>query len=188
VVHLPAAPPSGPSADLSADSCAVQPGDLHAELTQQLQRLRGELSQSILARDPRDLSRQPDPNQLDTEWALFQQRLQGQQRRMALSVEALRGHVRQRMASCTPAMAQLATLDAAMEPLFGSREQRLLATTLPTCLRARFTALRQAARLTDTPDDLRWLQTFAAEFEQVLLAELELRLQPVMGLIEALEA
>jgi len=164
---------------------ADQPAELHAELQPALQRVRSVLSQSILARDP---SHQPDSEALDTEWALFHQRLHDQQRRMALSVDALRSHVRQRMAASTPALAQLAALDAAMEPLFGAREQRLLATTLPALLKARFGALRQAARLTDTPEDLRWLQTFAAEFEQILLAELELRLQPVTGLIEALEA
>ena len=162
-----------------------QPAELHAEFQQALQRLRSVLSQAILARDP---LHRPDPNDLDTEWALAHQRLQDQQRRMSLSVDALRGHVRQRMAASTPALAQLAALDAAMEPLFGEREQRLLATTLPTLLKARFGALRQAARLTDTPEDLRWLQSFAAEFEQILLAELELRLLPVTGLLEALEA
>lgn len=161
------------------------PADLHAEFQQALQRVRGVLSQSILARDP---SHRTDPNDLDTEWALFQQRLHDQQRRMALSVDALRSHVRQRMASSTPALAQLAALDAAMAPLFNEREQRLLATTLPALLKAHFTSLRRAAGLSDTPEDLRWLQTFAAEFEQILLAELELRLLPVTGLIEALEA
>ncbi len=169
VVHLP----------------ADQPAELYAEFQQALQRVRGVLSQSILARDP---LHRPDPHDLDTEWALFHQRLQGQQRRMALSVDALRSHVRQRMAAATPALAQLAALDAAMEPLFGEREQRLLAATLPALLKARFGALRQSARLTDIPENLRWLQTFTAEFEQILLAELELRLQPVTGLIETLEA
>jgi hypothetical protein len=172
---------AAPAVCLAAD----QPAQLHAEFQPALQRVRGVLSQSILARDP---SHRPDPNDLDTEWALFHQRLQDQQRRMSLSVDALRGHLRQRMAASTPAVAQLAALDAAMEPLFGEREQRLLATSLPALLKARFTALRQAARLTDTPDDLRWLQSFAAEFEQILLAELELRLQPVTGLIETLDA
>ena len=172
---------AAPVVQLSAD----QPAELHAECQQALQRVRGVLSQSIMARDP---SHRPDLNDLDTEWALFHQRLHDQQRRMALSVDALRGHVRQRMAAATLDLAQLAALDAAMELLLGAREQRLLATTLPAFLKARFGALRQAARLTNTPEDLRWLQTFAAEFEQILLAELDLRLQPVTGLIEALEA
>ena len=54
-------------------------------------------------------------------------------------------------------------------------------------LKTRFVALRQqAADPSDTAaDDLRWLQTFGNEFEQTLLAELDLRLQPVIGLIES---
>jgi hypothetical protein len=113
---------------------------------------------------------------------------------MELSVEALRGHARQALALCTPELVQLAALDAAMEPLLAGREQRLL-NSLPALLKVRFLALRQQAALIQladkpdrTPDDLPWLQTFADEFEQTLLAELDLRLQPVTGLIESLQA
>jgi hypothetical protein len=104
---------------------------------------------------------------------------------MELSVDALREHMRQQLAQSTPAMAQLAAIDAVMDGFFGGREQRLLS-TLPAFLKARFAALRQDAAASETPDDLRWLQRFAAEFEHTLLAELDLRLQPVAGLIEAL--
>ena len=164
----------------------VEPQPLHAALQQELQRVRAVLTQSITACDA---SHQPDPNELDIEWALFHQRLNDQQRRMELSVEALRGHVRQALAQATPELAQLAALDAAMEPLLAGREQRLLG-SLPAFLKARFVALRQqAADLSDpAPDNLRWLQTFANEFEQTLLAELDLRLQPVIGLIESIPA
>lgn len=159
---------------------------LHTALQKELQRVRAVLTQSITARDA---SHQPNPNELDIEWALFHQRLNDQQRRMELSVEALRGHVRQALAQSTPELAQLAALDAAMEPLLAGREQRLL-NALPAFLKARFFALRQqAASPSDTaPDDLSWLATFAHEFEQVLLAELDLRLQPVIGLTESLQA
>ena len=164
-------------------SAAAALGALQAPLQGELQRVRGVLTQSITARDA---AHPPDPNALDLEFALMQQRLNEQQRRMEMSVDALRGHVRQKMAQTTPALAQLASLDASMAPMLAGREQRLLA-QLPTFLKARFQSLRQAAAASDTPDDLRWLQGFAAEFEQLLLAELDLRLQPVTGLIEALE-
>lgn len=157
---------------------------LHTALQQELQRVRAVLTRSIAMRDA---SHRPDPDDLDIEWALFHQRLGDQQRRMALSVEALRGHVRQALAQTTPELAQLAALDAAMAPLLAGREARLL-NTLPAFLKARFAALRQQATdPSDTAtDDLRWLLTFAHEFEQTLLAELDLRLQPVIGLIESL--
>nr|WP_291008979.1 DUF3348 family protein [Hydrogenophaga sp.] len=159
---------------------------LHTALQRELQRVRAVLIQSITARDA---SHRSDPNELDIEWALFHQRLNDQQRRMELSVEALRGHVRQALGQSTPELAQLAALDAAMEPLLAGREQRLLG-SLPAFLKARFVALRQqVADPSDTaPDDLHWLQTFANEFEQTLLAELDLRLQPVIGLIESIPA
>lgn len=163
----------------------VDPATLHATLRAELERVRAVLTRAITTRP----AHKPDPNDLDTEFALFQQRLGDQQRRMELSVDALREHVRQQLAQSTPAMAQLAAIDAVMDGCFGGREQRLLS-QLPAFLKARFVALRQAAARTDVPDvpdDLRWLQRFATEFEQTLLAELDLRLQPVTGLIESLD-
>ena len=162
----------------------VEPAALHATLRAELDRVRAVLTRSITTAP----AHKPDPNDLDTEFALFHQRLGDQQRRMEMSVDALREHVRQQLAQSTPVMAQLAAIDAVMDGFFGGREQRLLS-QLPSFLKARFAALRREAALArdpDTPDDLRWLQTFAAEFEQTLLAELDLRLQPVTGLIEAL--
>jgi hypothetical protein len=181
---------SAQSAVAAAGTAAAQrarpgaaPGDLHAALLAELQRVRSVLSQSIQARDA---AHQPDPNDLDTEFAFFHQRLIDQQRRMELSADALRGHVRQRLAESTPAHAQLAALDQQMEQLFGGREQRLLG-GLPSFLRARYQALRRQAAASGPPHDLAWLRSFEAEFEQLLLAELDLRLQPVTGLIEALD-
>lgn len=159
------------------------PAALQQALQEELQRVRVVLTQSILARDP---AHKPDASDPDTGFALFHQRLNEQQRRMELGVDALRVHVRQQLARSTPGMAQLAALDERMEQLFGGREQRLL-TSLPAFLKARYQTLRQEAAASGTPEDLRWLETFEAEFEQTLLAELDLRLQPVTGLIESLD-
>jgi murein DD-endopeptidase MepM/ murein hydrolase activator NlpD len=153
---------------------------LHAALRAELERVRSGLVRSIAAA----AAHRPDPADPDTELALILQRLGDQQRRMELAIDALRDHVRQQLAQSTPAMAQLAAVDAVMDKLFGGREQRLLA-GLPAFLKARFATLRREAAAPASPP---WLQTFGAEFEQLLLAELELRLQPVTGLIESLEA
>lgn len=163
----------------------TDPVALHARLTAELERVRGVLTRSITTA----ASHTPDPGDPDTELALYQQRLGDQQRRMEMAVDGLREHVRQQLAQSTPAMAQLAAIDAVVDGFFGGREQRLLS-SLPAFLRARFAALRREAaqaRDPDTPDDPGWLQRFAAEFEQTLLAELDLRLQPVTGLIESLD-
>jgi len=176
-------------AGIAAAGRSVQPAPaaevaaLQQRLQAELQRVRSVLTASITARDA---SHQPDPNDLDLEFALLHQRLNDQQRRMELSVDALRGHVRQQLARCSPQHAQLAALDQQMEQLFGGREQRLL-TGLPAHLKARYQTLRREAAASDTPVDLAWLRRFEGEFEQTLLAELDLRLQPVTGLIEALD-
>ena len=163
-----------PAAELAA---------LQQRLQAELQRVRSVLAASITARDP---SHRSDANDLDLEFALLHQRLNDQQRRMELSVDALRGHVRQQLARAAPALARLAALDQQMEQLFGGREQRLL-TTLPAHLKARFGALRREASASGAPHDLAWLRRFEGEFEQLLLAELDLRLQPVTGLIDSID-
>ncbi len=185
-IGLHTAPSAVAAAGVAAARRARPPapaGELQASLQAELQRVRSVLGQSITTRDP---GHKPDPNDLDTEFAFFHQRLNDQQRRMELSVDALRGHVRQRLAQSTPAHAQLAVLDQQMEQLFGGREQRLLA-GLPAFLKARYQALRRQAAASENPQDLAWLRGFESDFEQALLAELDLRLQPVTGLIESLD-
>jgi hypothetical protein len=103
---------------------------------------------------------------------------------MDMSIEALRAHVRQSLARASPRLAQLAALDAALDSLLvGAREQRLLA-QVPAFLERRFEQLRPADPTDD--DDGRWRTLFEQEFQAVLRAELDLRLQPVIGLLDAL--
>ena len=147
-------------------------------LQAELERVRAVLTQSIRTRDARH---HPDPDELDTEFAFCLQRYQEQQRRLEMSVDALRGHVRQTLTQGTPRLAQLAALDATLAQMLGGREQRLL-NNLPNFLRARFTELRRQPLTTEQ----NWLATFNTELEQTLLAELDLRLQPVVGMIETL--
>ncbi len=115
----------------------------------------------------------------DTEFAPHHQRYLDQQRRMEMAIDALRGHVRQTLAATSPRLAQLAALDATLEPMFGAREQRLLA-GVPAFLKAHLAQLHHAQ-----PEE--WPPLFEQAFQQTLLAELDLRLQPVLGMIEALD-
>ncbi len=170
-------------------------------LADEVQRVRATLTQSILAVEPV----QPPRGRADhsaqgalaapalpidpvAEFAMLHQRYVEQQRRMEMSVDALRSHARERLASASPELAQLAALDGVMEQMLGGREQHLLS-TVPSFLKKRFEQLRRQATSEDTEVPARqpaWLGQLAAEFQQALLAELELRLQPVMGLAEAL--
>ena len=74
-----------------------------------------------------------------------------------------------------------------LERMLGARAQQLLS-SVPLLLKDRFEQLRrqQAGDTPDAPPPGAWLDTFAGEFQEALRAELELRLQPVAGMIEAL--
>ena len=150
-------------------SARKAPTDLQADL----QRVRATLTQAFSA------SPQTPTTATDTEFAPHHQRYLDQQRRMEVAIDALRGHVRQTLAAASPKLAQLAALDATLEPMFGAREQRLLA-GVPAFLKAHLAQLHQAQ-----PEE--WPPLFEQAFQQTLLAELDLRLQPVLGMIEALD-
>jgi len=170
-----------------------------------LERVRAGLIAIITARaattapNPRDRNPPPVPDALDEADAGFaphQQRYLDLQRQMALRIEALRGDVRQTLAKASPALAQLAAFDAVLEQMLGSPEQGLMA-TVPVVLERRFVHMRaahqhagDAAQPADDPGSWRqpgeWLHAFAKEMEAALLAELDVRLQPVIGMIEAL--
>ncbi|NCT98669.1 MAG: DUF3348 domain-containing protein [Comamonadaceae bacterium] len=143
-----------------------------AQLRAGLQGLRATLEQGI-ATPPR----QPIGAD-DSHFGAIHQRCLDQQRRMDTAIGAFRAHVRQALAATSPRLAQLAALDATLDQLIGGREQRLLS-GVPAFLKARFEQLRQ------TPSDA-WPEVFEQELRQALLAELDLRLQPVTGMIEAL--
>jgi hypothetical protein len=146
-----------------------------------LLRVRENLETAIIAREA---SAAPEA---DTGYAHYHRRYLDHQRRMAMSIGALRDRVRQTLAAASPRLAQLAELDAVLERIFGRREQQLLS-SVPAFLKQRFDQLRR-----EHPDDAGALSPpgalpdgFAREFQEALLAELDLRLQPVTGMIEAL--
>lgn len=129
-------------------------------------------------------------------YAPFRRYHQAHQRDMETNVRSLRTKVRDGVAKASPSLKQLTTLDAAFDGILAERESRLLA-TIPTLLEKRFNQLRKAhlqtlrdSQQTDNNPDLwmrpgAWLARFCAELQAVLLAELDLRLQPAVGLLEA---
>lgn len=119
------------------------------------------------------------------------------QRDMNARIGPLRATVRTVLSEHAPDLKQLAALDAVLDQALAARERNVLA-TVPVLLGRRFTylfAAHQAARVdvqtTDDPQQWMrpggWLAVFCAEMQAVLLAELELRLQPTAGLIAALD-
>ncbi|MGO4390672.1 DUF3348 domain-containing protein [Variovorax sp. M-6] len=133
------------------------------------------------------------PMDTTTDFAPYRRRYLARQQAMEASIGPLRGRLRSRLAAGSPAMARLAAVDAVMEQVLGAHEQRLLA-TVPALLEKHFTRLRRADQATP-PDEAdaerqpgKWLDVFGKDMQGVLLAELDLRFQPLEGLLEALRS
>lgn len=118
----------------------------------------------------------PAPEEPAPDYSVFFKRHLELQREMALKIAPLRAQARQVLARSAPRLRPLAALDALMEQTLGGREHKLLA-QVPALLEKRFEQLR------DTPGA--GPAVFGREWEAIVLAELDLRLQPVVGLMEA---
>lgn len=136
------------------------------------------------------------PINLAAAYAPYRRFYDAHQRDMELSVRPLRVNAREALAKASPRLRKLAELDATLEKILRERESKLLA-TVPVLLKKRFEQLFKEHQhmLADTQqadDPAGWTQTgawlarFCNDMQALLLAELELRLQPTLGLIEAL--
>lgn len=122
-----------------------------------------------------------DGAQAAIDYTVFHQRYLAMQRSMQAATGHLRGRLRDMLGRTSADMARLAEVDAAMELALSPREQMLLA-AVPRLLGEHFERLRQAGLA--TPDA--WLDVFRRDMQSVLLAELDVRFQPVEGLLAAL--
>lgn len=129
------------------------------------------------------------------DFTLFRQRYLAMQRKMLATTGHLRGRLRDMLAQKNAPMAQLAAVDAVMERALSPREQMLLA-SVPGVLGKHFERLReaelktlaeaQASESASTATPGAWLDVFRRDMQSVLLAELDVRFQPVEGLLAAL--
>ncbi|NDP60572.1 MAG: DUF3348 domain-containing protein [Oxalobacteraceae bacterium] len=119
------------------------------------------------------------------------------QRDMEMRVQPLRTKVRNALAKVSPRLKKLADLDAALEAILREREGKLLS-KIPVLLKKRFEQLFKVhqqrlaeSREADNPaawiHPTGWLTQFCNDMQMLLLSELELRLQPTVGLIEAFD-
>ncbi|WP_028605045.1 DUF3348 family protein [Ottowia thiooxydans] len=104
-----------------------------------------------------------------------------QQQTMEVAIGTLRERVRAVVAERSPEMARLAALDAVMDQVLSVQERRLLA-TVPGLLERHYRRLRDEYEGSGD-----WVKLFHQDMHTVLLAELDLRLQPVEGLLDALD-
>jgi len=185
---LDAAPPARAAGAAAFDSAEAR----------EVERVRESLNQAIAddrqftAAPPR--GPRPAPGAAaDTEpaYATYRQRYLAIQQTMDTRIAKLRGGLRALLAAQAPAMARLAMVDAIMERSLSLHERRLLG-TIPGMLEGHFERLRQAARDAADPDTpaaaAPWLAAFRADMRSVLRAELDIRLQPIEGLLAALRA
>lgn len=133
----------------------------------------------------------------EADYAVHYQRYLDLQKRIELKLGQLRGQIRQLLAKGSVPMRQLAAMDAVMEQLLSAREQKLLS-SVPVYLERRFTHWRQwhqqRLQISGRDDDPAlwrqsggWLAGFLRDWQDMLQAELQVRLMPVVGMIEAVQ-
>jgi len=121
------------------------------------------------------------------DFSSYRWRYLARQQAMEAGIGRLRGRLRTALAAGSPTMARLAAVDAVMEQALGAQAHRLLS-SVPALLEKHFQRLRRAGQA--APDEAAptgaWLEVFRKDMQDLLLAELDFRMQPVEGLLEAL--
>jgi hypothetical protein len=135
------------------------------------------------------------PMDLAAAYTPYRRFYEAHQRDMESSIRPLRVNVREALATASPTLKKLADLDTTLEKILRDRESKLLS-KVPALLRKRFEQLfkEHQKKLADTQQEDNpagwvqsggWLARFCEDMQMLLLAEVELRLQPTVGLIEA---
>jgi len=141
-----------------------------------LARVRDDLSRAIL----QDPVIQADDSRPAADLADIRRAAQARQRAMAAAIGPLRAQLRGLLATTSPAGAHLAALDATLEAALAEQERHQLAAVVQRLERHVQQAQAAAANA--------WRTRALHTVRQVLLAELDLRLQPAQGLLDAMSA
>lgn len=181
--------------DLAAAAVAPQAMTSSA-LIEQYNQVRGSINQFIadsLASDPEQcwlllppLSSAAATEQSD-EFEPFRRFYTTHQREMDFKLKKLRALVREALSGVSPTLSQLAALDGVIDETLGPHARKMFA-GVSVLLERRFHSLKgQSATAQDALGDVEnlWFAQFCVELKGLLLAELDLRLQPTLGLIEA---
>jgi hypothetical protein len=136
-----------------------------------------EVSRAVGAARPHASCVEPSLGE-DVDFSTYRRAYLAQQGRMESAIAGLRSELRGALSGRSAGLARVAALDAALETALRAKERHLLA-TVPDVLQRHFERLRQA-------QPMQWLHRYAADMQSVLLAELDLRLQPIEGLLATL--
>jgi hypothetical protein len=153
------------------------------------------------------------PVEIKTAFEPYRRFVAAHQRQMDSTLRSLRAQLRLQLSKQGSAGQQLAALDTAFENILAEREAALLAKTskllekrfvqaLKALMQAQAMATEAADAMADATDDIdltdttpndtskadpsSWLMPLRQTLRQALLAELDTRLQPALGLLEAL--
>jgi hypothetical protein len=165
-ISLAAALQSGPAAGPSGAAASGSDAE-----ERECARVRAALANAISA-----------DSTIGADFAAYRRRYHARQQAMEAAVEPLRARLRAKLAARSPDMARLAAMDAVMEQALAAHEHRVLS-AVPALLERHFERLRRADGEVQ-PEG--WLDVFGKNMQGVLLAELDIRFQPVEGLLEAL--
>jgi len=152
---------------------AANPDDAAFDARAECVRVRATLAKA--------LAREVAATYADMGYTLFRRRYATQQQSMEDSIGALRERVRAAAAARSPELARLSAVDTVMAQALGVQERRLLG-TVPGLLEKHYKRLQSEHEGSED-----WVALFRHDMQAVMLAELDLRLQPVEGLIEALD-
>ena len=112
---------------------------------------------------------------VEEDFGSYKQRYLDIERRMEWRLGPFRQHCREVLTHTSTRLSQLARLDAALEDMLGLRSESLLA-RLPGVLERRFMQHRDKGSAASA---------FEQDFQAAMVAELDFRLEPVAGLVEA---
>lgn len=189
----------------AAKSPESLPGVEYEAIAEEVARVRTALETSIATSCARHFGERPmriptpqrdAPLEVSGVYEPYRRFYVAQQSYMESNVRTLRNHVRQALWRRSEALKQLAVLDEVLGKILMVRERQLLS-AVPRVLEDRFRNLlaacpqtvvntRQADVTAVSPQCGGWLEKFCEELRGVLLAELDFRLQPAIGLMEAL--
>jgi hypothetical protein len=190
---------------VSPDSAASMAPLADQGIADEVVRVRAELAKSITTDallNPGQAASKPAvravaaTTEAAVEFLPYRRNYLGHQRAMASRIGALRLRLRAALAAQSPALGQLAALDAALDQALAARERHLLS-KVPQWLQREFERLRQAnerpavkpsTSLTQAPGlkPAVWVAEYGRTMREVLLAEMDTKLLPVEGMMDAL--
>lgn len=176
-------------------------------LTRHVDKVRAQLEQSIaqgapsgsgLTRIDMPPAELDEPIEPKTAYEPYRRFYAAHQRQMEVSLQTLRSQVRGQLSKGAPSLQQLASLDAAFENILSEREAVLLGKVAKLHEKRFAQALKQhLKKQAEAPtvgsdaasasalSPMAWLLPLRQAMRTALLAELDTRLQPVLGLVEA---